>query len=434
VIAEGGAATVFEAEHTVTGRSVALKLPRGRWLGNAEVAERLLREARALNLAKHKNVVAALDAGIADDGMPYLALELLEGRVLPGLIAARQRLSFDETVALGCQLCDALTLAHERGVVHRDVKPGNLFVAVDESGHECLKLLDFGVAAFRGSAETEEDPKLTMQGAVLGTAEYMAPEQLLAASDVDHRCDIYATGAALYECLTGAVPFEGNYARVLVQATTEPLPPVRCGRPDVPSELARVIETALARSRDDRFAGASEMGRALLAAMGLDTPPPTRLCIGQPPAAGTTVVRPTSATVPSRERRFTPSHEPAAKSPPEQRRRQPRAPYVTPVSLRRQNGSTVFGRSEDISEGGLLVMTAELCEQGERVLVRFALPGTGQFVEAVAETRWVRAGRGLGVAGFEFVDLAAGSCDIIRQYVTGWNGGRSECVRAEVPT
>ena len=408
---------MFEAEHVISGRAVALKLPRGRWRGNAEVSERLLREARALELVKHDNVVAALDAGTTEDGTPYLALELLAGRPLQGLLAARQRLSIDDTVAIGCQLCAALQLAHDRGVVHRDVKPGNLFVAADEHGRECLKLLDFGVASFLGAAQLEVDRKLTLEGSLLGTAEYMAPEQLLTDPDVDHLCDIYAIGVTLYECLTGTVPFEGTYGQVLLQATREPLPRLQSGRPDAPPELALAIETALQRSRKDRFPSATHLRDALLSAVGAAEPTRTRLCIGQlPPVA----VRADAATSPATrvcEPPAAPRGELGDGSAVVQRRRFLRAPYVTPVTIRRADGSTLFGRSEDISEGGLLVMTGKLCQQGERVHVRFVLPGTGQFVEAAADTRWVRSGRGLGVAGLELVGLDVTSRDIIRDHV-----------------
>src|SRR6185436_2352458 len=175
-----GIAAVFEAEHLFTGRSVAVKLLNGKHSGNTESRERLLREARALTLARHPNVVSVLDAGKLDDDMPYLVMELIEGRTLAGILAARQRLAVADAVRVAIQLCEALSAIHERGVVHRDIKPSNVFVARDEIGREVVKLFDFGIATLSGAAPGVADKKLTQIGAVIGTPEYMSPEQLIA--------------------------------------------------------------------------------------------------------------------------------------------------------------------------------------------------------------------------------------------------------------
>jgi serine/threonine-protein kinase len=219
-IDRGGIGAVFEAEHLVTTRMVALKLLRAEYLGNPEATKRLLREAKALTLARHPNVVAALDAGTTDGDRPYLAMELVEGRTIAGILTTKGRIDPIDAVLVGVQLCDAMTFAHSRGVVHRDIKPSNVFVAKSERGTETVKLFDFGVAALRGEAAAPGEAKITQQGAVIGTPEYMAPEQLLGNTEVDHRADQYAIAATLYECLSGHAPYEGSYGEILLAAQT----------------------------------------------------------------------------------------------------------------------------------------------------------------------------------------------------------------------
>jgi len=211
-IARGGAGAVFEAEHIYTQRSVALKLLLPEQRSAPEPRARLLREALALSAARHPGVVAALDAGETEDGTPYLVLELLEGRSLEGILAVRRRIAAAEVAWIGAAICEALAAAHRRGIIHRDIKPSNVFVARDEQGNEVVKVFDFGVARV-----PSEKNKLTQDGALLGTPEYMAPEQLLA-REVDGRTDLYAVGVTLYECLAGVVPFEGNFGEVLLKA------------------------------------------------------------------------------------------------------------------------------------------------------------------------------------------------------------------------
>ncbi|MBI4703741.1 MAG: protein kinase [Deltaproteobacteria bacterium] len=412
VIAEGGGGIVFEAEHLLTTRPVAVKLLREHDIHNAAAKARLLREAKALTVARHPNVVGALDAGETEDGNAYLVMELLEGRTLAGILAARRRTGVADAVHVGCTVGQALAVAHERGVVHRDVKPGNLFVALDGAGGEVIKLLDFGIASLSGAAEESSDSKLTMRGEVLGTPEYMAPEQLLAEGELDRRCDVYGLGTVLYECLSGSVPFEGRYGQVLLQASTQGVPPLRSRAPEIPAALAAVVEKALCRERAARWADARDFARALAEAApelaeatALLAPPPDS---AQPFWAreaerstlrGAGPVSGRGAATPLGRRRF------------------PRAPYITPVHTRGEGTYALFGRSEDVSEGGLLVLTALTRAPGERLWLRFALPATGRVVEVEAVVRWARPGRELGAVGFEFVDLPAPERALIREYV-----------------
>jgi eukaryotic-like serine/threonine-protein kinase len=414
-IARGGAGAVFEAEHVYTRRSVALKvlIPEQRMA--AEPRARLLREALALTAARHPGVVAALDAGEAEDGTPYIVLELLEGRSLEGILAVRRRIAPAEAAWVGAAICDALAAVHRNGVLHRDIKPGNVFVARSEQGAEVVKVVDFGVARM-----STERTKLTQEGALLGTPEYMPPEQLLA-RPLDERTDLYAVGVTLYECLTGVVPFEGNFGEVLLKVSTEPVPPLRQKAPEVSPELASIIERALARDPQDRFADAQSFAQALRQAapagsvgslLGIrrGPPPPPVRAVADAPAVD-------RSSLPGARR------APAAVPPPlpQSRRRFPRAPYVTPVRI--DDGHAVLeGRSEDVSVGGLLVLAPQAFEQAAPVRVRFALPMTGSVIEVDATARWVKAARITGAVGLQFASLPAQAHDVIERYVAMMGG------------
>lgn len=426
-IARGGAGAVFEAEHIYTKRSVALKLLVPEQRSAAEPRARLLREALALTAARHPGVVAALDAGETEDGTPYLVLELLEGRSLEGILAVRRRIAPAEAAWLGSAVCEALAAAHRRGIVHRDIKPSNVFVARDEQGREVVKVFDFGVARV-----PSEKNKLTQDGALLGTPEYMAPEQLLA-REVDGRTDLYAVGVTLFECLAGVVPFEGNFGEVLLKVSTEPVPSLRQKAPEVTAELAAVIERVLSRDPDARFPDALALGQALRKVAPASSPG-SLLGIRQgpppiPPRPGVAAVSvPASVAAPVSGDASGRASLPGAPRPmpvppplPATRRRFPRAPYVTPVRI--YHGETVLeGRSEDVSVGGLLVLAPQAFEQAQLVNVRFALPMTGRVIEIGATARWVKAAGVRGAVGLQFTALPADAHEVIDKYVTMMGG------------
>jgi serine/threonine protein kinase len=400
-LGRGGGGIVFEALHRFTGRSTALKVvstdvPRSQV---AELSARLMREARALASVRHPGIVDVLDGGTLGDGTTFIVLEKLDGRTLEGLLAARGQLAREDAVAIGLQLCDALDAMHRAGVVHRDLKPANVFVVRDRDGAERLKLLDFGIASVH-NAETD---KLTANGAIMGTPAYMSPEQLLAA-EVDHRADVYALGVTLFECMTGRLPFEGNYQAVLLQvcAPNAKAPKVADIVPEVGRELSAVVEQATAREPEQRFATALAFGRALYGA--LPTARTKTSFLGPPPV---------------------PRHGPPASRQQlsvEQRRSTPRAPYTTPVDLVIA-GVAIKGHSEDISEGGMLVVCWAPCEAGGVATVRFALPIEGTLVTWQAHVRWVRAARpsepqGPRAIGLEFVVVTEPMRASIARYVT----------------
>jgi serine/threonine-protein kinase len=387
-LGRGGAGAVFEATHLFTQRTVAIKLVHrdGEAATLRELRSRLLREAHALAAARHPGIVDVLDAGVGQDGMPYLVIERLEGRSLEGLLATRERLSALDTVAIGMQLADALAAAHKAGVVHRDVKPANVFVIRDAEGYEHTKLVDFGIAQVKLPV-TER--RITGIGALIGTPEYMSPEQLLALDDIDIRSDVYALGVTLFECLTGTVPYTGNYAQVLLRsASNDPAPSVRLHAPNIAESLVQVIDRAIAKTRTDRYADMSAFARAL-AGVFPDSRPRSTL-LGPPPL-------PAAARTAS-----------VVKLDPRQRRRAPRAPYITPVRIVLDK-EPLDGRSEDISEGGMLVLCRGECATNRLVEVRFASPIDGVVVTLQARVRWVKgAGRqdhGLRALGVEFVEV-----------------------------
>jgi serine/threonine protein kinase len=397
VLGQGAEGTVFEAVHRFTGQRVAVKVAANQLQPGTDWKKvRLLREARALGQMRHPNIVAITDAGVADQ-FPFVAMELLEGRTIEGLLMTRGRFAVADAVGAALQVCDALTAAHAVGVLHRDVKPGNVIIVRDHhEGRdvERVKLVDFGTSK-------PTDPgaeKLTAAGALVGTPSYMAPEQLMA-QDVDEGVDIYAVGAMLFECLTGTIPYEGAYPRVLMAAcSAEPPPSVRLVRPQVEATLEGVIGKAMAKKRSERFATVADLAAAL-----------RRAC---PQIDGLTRLLDVAAPVAPR-RKFN------------------RAPYRTPISIKSSWGE-ITGRSEDISEGGMLVLSDQACQQGEEVAVRFALPIEGRVAVCKARVQWVRARPnhpGMNQAiGLELLDAPSDMRASLARYVALMTGELKEPV------
>lgn len=272
LIGRGGMGVVYKAFDPMLQRTVALKVISGIALDEGSARERLLREARAAGQLAHRNIVVIHDLG-EDQGQPYLAMEYLTGSSLDASLQ-RGPLPIDRVIDLASQLCDGLEYAHQRGLVHRDIKPANLFV----TGSGDLKILDFGLVQVATSS-------LTRSQTVMGTASYMAPEQVRG-ERVDHRVDIFATGAVLYELVTGRKAFDGDsYATTMykiLEGQPEPLTQVA---PDLPQILITAIDRALAKEPGARYARAADLRRDLDAARN---------------AIGTRVVYPASI-VPSRD-------------------------------------------------------------------------------------------------------------------------------------
>lgn len=255
-IGEGASGEVFEAEHVELGRKYAVKVLSQAHAAATDSVERFRREARAIANLSHPNLVRLHDFGKSLDGRVFLAMELLDGKTLD--VHAEPGIGWQESAQISIQVARALEAAHAAGLVHRDLKPQNLFLT--SSGE--LKLLDFGVAM--ALADTTDTEKRQKGFAVFGTPEYMAPEQV-AGEPVDARCDIYALGCVLYELVTGTRAFEGSPVVVMGKQLREmpERPRTRAPSAMIPAEIEAVILKALAKSKEDRFATAGAMREAL---------------------------------------------------------------------------------------------------------------------------------------------------------------------------
>jgi eukaryotic-like serine/threonine-protein kinase len=253
LIDRGGMAEVWEGKDEILDRPVAIKVLHPRLAGDDEFQERFRLEAVAAARLAHPNVVATFDTGI-DGGVAYIVMELVAGRTLREVLRDEGALPIAKAVAIAAAVADALHYAHQAGIVHRDVKPGNILIGQDGR----VKVTDFGIA----KAASGRD--LTQSGALLGTAKYLAPEQV-SGQPQDGRSDVYGLGVVLYEMLRGKPPFTGDTDMAIAyqQAHAEP-PKLRPLRPDVSRRLEDVVLKAIAKSPDQRFATAAEMRTALL--------------------------------------------------------------------------------------------------------------------------------------------------------------------------
>ncbi len=259
-IGTGGMATVYAATHR-NGARAAIKMLHGQLSRDPSTRARFLREGYAANAVRHPGVVAVLDDGVAEDGSAFLVLELLEGETLD---SRRERLGgklpLEDVLELADQALDALAAAHKSGVIHRDVKPENLFVTTEGR----VKLLDFGLARMK-----DAQAEATKTGVTIGTPEFMPPEQAMGRRDaVDARSDVWGLGATLFTALTGRYVHEDAQTihEQLVASATQRSRPIRQLAPHVPIELAKVIDRALELEMDDRWQSAGEMQAALRAA------------------------------------------------------------------------------------------------------------------------------------------------------------------------
>ena len=260
-IGDGGMGVVYEARHETLGTAVALKFLKAELAQMPGLAARFLREARvAANIAS-PHVAHVSDVDTATDGSPYLVMELLNGEPLQRLLDKQTKLPLTQAVDFALQILSGLEAAHAVSVVHRDLKPDNVFVTPGPSG-PFLKLLDFGIAKVLEPSEAQRG--LTRSGVVMGTAEYMPPEQLYAASDVDARADLYALGVMLFEMLSGKRPADGNDAEVIVgKVLSGQVFALETLEPTLPAGLVSVVRRAIAADRDARFHSARDFRAAL---------------------------------------------------------------------------------------------------------------------------------------------------------------------------
>ena len=261
VLGEGGMCVVFAARHLQLEQRVAIKVLRPEMLYQPEVIERFQREGKAAIQIRSDHVVRIFDVGSDEASGPYIVMECLEGSDLDALLLANGPLPIDAAVDYMLQASEALAEAHALGIVHRDVKPANIFLTRRADGSPLVKVLDFGISKIGGESK---NPKLTAHGAVMGSPRYMSPEQMHGTRDVDARCDVWALGVVLYELLVGEPPFTGatveSTCAAILRDTARPLV---SRRRDVPRALSAAVGRALEKKRDERYATIAELAKAI---------------------------------------------------------------------------------------------------------------------------------------------------------------------------
>jgi len=374
LLGQGGMGRVFLAEHVKLGRKVALKMLRPELAANAEAVRRFFAEARAVNQVAHENIVAVTDFFEADGAgqAPYLIMEFLEGESLRSLLDRELVPAPSRSVAIALQLADALAAVHEAGIVHRDLKPDNVFLVERGGRADVVKILDFGVAKLR-SAGDGRSMLQTAHGTVLGTPEYMAPEQAEATLKVDHRADVYALGVILYEMVSGKKPIVGStISETLIKQLTwtPPLPSEAALDASIPLELEALIMRCLEKQADRRPRDMREVQASLRGVMqqlaGVTSPTRAlpRAEAPTPPASGaaTTIAQPAPSPPPS----SSPAIAPAAPA--------KNATAIVAVAL--------AAVSLAIAAGGLwYLLRPQVAEQGETPQAETA-PAAPERVEA----------------------------------------------------
>ena len=256
-LGQGGMGTVYKALHEQINKPVAVKVLLPQDGAKGELVARFHREAQAAASAGHRGIVDIYDVGVCNDGAPFLVMELLQGEDLGDLIEKRGRLDVAFTAYVVCHVLSALSAAHGAGVVHRDLKPDNIFLVESGASLPEVKLLDFGISRVIVPGSVT---RMTRSGAVMGTPHYMSPEQSAGKSDIDHRTDLFSIGVILYECLTGELPFDAdNYNALLVKIISEEPAPPRELVGEIPPSVETTILRALQKSRAERYQDAAEV-------------------------------------------------------------------------------------------------------------------------------------------------------------------------------
>ena len=269
LLGEGGMGQVYLAEHSAIEKRIALKVLRAEYAHKGEIVTRFQQEAISASRIKHPNVLDVFDFGQLENGCFYLAMEFLEGNDLADELQRARVLTAPRALPIAMQICRALAAAHSKGVVHRDMKPENVFLQRTGDGEEIVKIVDFGIAQLKPSNEeaaaASTHRRLTRTGMIFGTPEYMAPEQA-SGKHADLRCDVYACGIILFELFTGTVPFTGEtFLGVLTKHLNETPPAMRSVYPDlqISNELEAVVMRALAKDPTHRYQTMTELAQAL---------------------------------------------------------------------------------------------------------------------------------------------------------------------------
>ncbi|HET6423105.1 MAG TPA: serine/threonine-protein kinase, partial [Planctomycetaceae bacterium] len=273
LLGKGGMSSVFLAEHTLMRRRCAIKVLPHKRVADSSYLARFHREAQAVASLDHPNIVRAYDVDHQterDTDIHFLVMEYVEGQSLQELVGRSGPCPLVDAVDYVRQAAIGLSHAHQAGLVHRDIKPGNLL----RDQHGVVKILDLGLARFFDNQGEEQALTIQHDEKVLGTADYLAPEQALDSHSVDARADIYSLGCTLYFLLTGHPPFtEGTLTQRLMAHQTKEPPPVEQDRPDVPASLITIVRKMMAKKPDDRYATAEETAEALRKWLSASAPP-----------------------------------------------------------------------------------------------------------------------------------------------------------------
>lgn len=274
-LGEGGMGAVWVADHLALHTQVVVKFIASGLKGSKEAEERFSREAAAASQVKSPHVVQTFDHGITEGGVPYIVMELLEGQDLGDYLDRTVKVPPELVIEILGQLARALDRAHERGIIHRDIKPGNIYLCDSgRSGEVFVKLLDFGIAkgVELGGIANRVDSG-TKTGSMIGSPFYMSPEQILGSKDIDHRSDLWSVGVVAYEMLTGRKPFDAEtMGGLAIRIHSEPLPLATTANPDLPIAVDAWFARACARDVKARFATAKEMTEELARALGGEAP------------------------------------------------------------------------------------------------------------------------------------------------------------------
>src|SRR5215210_5465895 len=267
-ISEGGMGTVYRATHVLMEKQVAIKVLHPSLAADEKIVARFTREAKAASRISHPHAISVTDFGESENGVVYLVMEYLRGRTLKDVVRSGGPMTLARAVEIVRQVSGALEAAHHEGVVHRDLKSDNIMLE-EATGGDWAKVLDFGIAKIQQTEHSihETDPGLTAPNLIIGTPQYMSPEQCSQASDIDARSDIYSFGVIVFEMLAGHVPFSGDSpTAIMMKHIQEPPPSILEERKDLPAEVGRVLARALAKRPEDRFQSAGELSAALASA------------------------------------------------------------------------------------------------------------------------------------------------------------------------
>jgi serine/threonine-protein kinase len=264
VLGRGGMGMVLAAEHLQLGQRVALKVLLPEVCTNQDAVDRFLREARAAVRIQSEHVARVMDVGTLGTGEPYMVMEFLDGADLGQVLRARGPLPIADAIDYLLQACVAVAEAHALGIVHRDLKPANLFLTQRSDHSDLVKVLDFGISKALGAGLLAESASATASAIVMGSPQYMSPEQTISARDVDVRSDIWSLGIILHEMLTGTAMFTAESpTAVLIMISTVPATPLRSLLSNAPAELERALLCCLEKDRTKRYPNVAAFARAI---------------------------------------------------------------------------------------------------------------------------------------------------------------------------